>query len=417
MVTRLGKYSYSSLETYNGCPKKFQFAYIDKIAREPKKNAPTIMGGIAHRALEKIYTLAADGVLYPKEDMVQFYQDEWNNIAIDSIEVSSQYHTVDDYIKVGQKILEEYYDKFLPFNQDKLLGTEINLYFNLPESDFQFNCRIDRLSKRDDGVIEIVDYKTGTYLAKAKDKSYHFQMGLYLLAVRENYPDFKEIELVQYFLRHGEAVRYAMREDEEESLIEEFKQSINETIDATKRNDFPTKESSFCAFCDYAGMCPAKIHKLMLEDEEKSTIGDISAEKLKELANSYVEKDRDQKILKEEVEDLKAQLIEITRQHDMTTFESDFGKVSVSLKNDYKFITKTEDAKAVAALNFLCRESGLDEYFILDSRALMKDGIKKLRVDKDLVEKLEEFIVPHETKRVSFRKKSSKDNDDPKIIR
>ncbi len=417
MVKRLGKYSYSALDTFENCPKKFQFSYIDKIKREKKGNAPAIMGGIVHRVLEKLYKLGADKVLFPKEDMIRFYHEEWNNIVIDFIEVVSEYHTVDDYIKIGEDILSDYYDKFQPFQQSKLLGTELNLSYTLPNSDFLFSCRIDQLSKRDDGVIEIIDYKTGTHLAKPTDKNFHFQMGLYLLAVRANYPNFKEIELVQYFLRHGESVRYKMREDEEENLIEELRQAVIATIQATDLQSFPPKESPFCRFCDYADICPAKIHNQMLEDEEKSSDGDISPEKLKDIANRYIEKNKESKVLKEDLDALKAQLIEISKQHNISVFESDFGKVNVSIKNDYKFVTKTDDPKAFSELNYLCREAGLDDFFVLDSRALMKDGIKKQRIEQDLVDKLQQFIEEAETPRVTVKKKSEKDDDSPKIIR
>ncbi len=416
-MKRLGKYSYSSLNTFESCRKKFQFTYIDKIKREKKGNAPAIMGFIAHRVLEKLYKLGFENVLYPKDEMVKYYQDEWNKIVIDYIEVTSDFQTVDDYIKIGEQILCDYYDKFQPFNQDTLLGSELNLFFTLPETDFQFNCRIDRLSKRADGVIEIVDYQTGTFLAKATDKSFHFQMGLYLLAVRANYPDFKEIELVQYYLRHGETVRYRMREDEEDNLIEEFKQMIIETMNATSLKSFPPTESSFCKFCDYADICPAKIHNLMIEGEAESSTGELSAEMLKDLANKFIEKNKESKAVKEELDSLKAQLIEISKQHEISIFESDLGKVNVSIKNDLKFVTKTDDPKAFSELNYLCRESGLDDFFVLDSRALMKDGVKKQRLAPELQEKLQQFIEEVEVPRVTVKKKSEKDTDDRKIIR
>ena len=414
MVAPLGNYSYSALETFESCPKKFQFNYIDKVSIEKKGHAAAIMGNVVHSVLQVLYKRAFENNLMPKEEMFQMYKDEWNKYVIDYIEVTSDYQTVDDYISTGEKILDQYYDKFQPFNQSKLLGTELNLYFTLPNTDFKFKCRIDRLSRREDGVVEIVDYKTGTYLAKAKDKNYHFQMGIYLLAVRENYPDFKDIELVQYFLRHGEEVRYKMREDEEENLIEEFHQSIITTLQATELQSFTPKEGSHCTFCDFIEICPAKIHHLMLESE--TDIGEISAEKLKELANSFIEKNKEKKALDEDIESIKSQLYEISKQHNISIFESDFGKVNVSIKNDIKFITKTEDAQGFADLNALCRANGLDDFFVLDRTALMKDVIKKKRIEPSLLEKLQKYIIESEMVRINMRKKSSKDDDEPKII-
>ena len=91
--------------------------------------------------------------------------------------------------------------------------------------------------------------------------------------------------------------------------------------------------------------------------------------------------------------------------------------ISVSLKNDIKFVTKTDNPKEFAELNFLCREAGLDDYFVLDSRALMKEGVKKQRVKQELLETLQPFIKPTEIPRVTVRKKSEKSDDDPKIVR
>ena len=414
MVTKLGKYSYSALQTFESCPKKFQFTYIDKVSREKKGHAAAIMGNVVHTVLQKLYKHAFENVLVSKEDMNQFYKDEWNKYVIDYIEVTSDFKTVDDYITDGETILDAYYDKFQPFNQAKLLGTELNLYFTLPNTDFQFNCRIDRLSRREDGVVEIVDYKTGSLLSKAKDKNYYFQMGLYLLAVRANYPDFKEIELVQYFLRHGEEVRYQMREDEEENLIEQFHQAIIATLQATELNSFEPKESSHCNFCDFVEICPAKIHQIMLESETET--GEISALKLKELADAYIEKNKNIKALSEDIDAIKTQMVEIAKQHNISIFESEYGKVNVSIKNDIKFVTKTDNPEEFADLNALCRAQGLDEFFVLDRNALMKDLIKKHRAEQSLLDKLQKYIIESESLRFSVRKKSTKDDDEPNII-
>ena len=405
----LSQYSHSSLETFRKCPRQFKFRYIDSISREKKKNAPAIMGGIVHRGLEQLYKLGADGIILPKEDLKKLYKDEWNKLPIESIIVESSQHTIDDYIRIGEEILLKYYDKFKPFNQTTLLGTELKISFTLPGTNFKFNCRIDRLSKRDDGTIEIYDYKTGQHLARVNDLSYQYQMGLYLLSVMENFPDFKNIELVLYSLRHEEAVRCQMNEEMVDVLIEELKQDVVKILDAVKMNNFPVKESPLCNYCDYYEICPAKIHKLMLEDEEKTHKGEISPEKIKELADEYIQKNLQSRVLKDEMESLKVQLIEISKQYQMSSFEGDEGKVNLKLSKDSKFITKTENQKAFSELSFICREAGMEEFFKLDVLALMKEGVKKDRVDSELMERLQEFIKEKESARFFIKKKADDD--------
>ena len=78
-------YSYSSLETYNSCPQKFQFAYVDKVPKDKRVNAITYLGNAVHRVLQKLYKYGADGIVLPKDKMLELYQSEWNKLKIESI--------------------------------------------------------------------------------------------------------------------------------------------------------------------------------------------------------------------------------------------------------------------------------------------------------------------------------------------
>ena len=407
MVDKLARYSYSALDCYNSCPQKFKFEYVDKIKKESRQNAPALMGNIVHTALDNLYKLGADGIVMPVDDLKSFYKNEWESVGVENILVDSDFHTIDDYIRIGEEILIKYYEKHKPFNQSILLGTEQNLYFTLPGTDFPCKCRVDRMSKRDDGTIEIVDYKTGVRLAKVSDSSYYYQMGLYQLAVMENYPDFKNIEVVQYFLRHEEAVTRKFSEEELDSLVVEFKDAILETIHAQQTGSFQPQESGLCRFCEYYDICPAKIHGKLLEQEDEAT-GEIPALSLKELADTYIDKNSQMKVLKDELDALKEELKTAAKQYNISVFEGEDGKVSVAISNEYKFVTKTADFKKFADLSFLCREAGLEEFFSLDVNALMKEGFLKERFPEELAEKLKEYIEKREASRVTVRKTKQK---------
>jgi len=50
-------------------------------------------------------------------------------------------------------------------------------------------------------------------LPSARDASFREQMGLYQLAIQDRYPQYEEIELVQYALKYKEAVSCRFRPD------------------------------------------------------------------------------------------------------------------------------------------------------------------------------------------------------------
>ncbi|UCC45017.1 MAG: PD-(D/E)XK nuclease family protein, partial [Candidatus Zixiibacteriota bacterium] len=157
----LSSYSYSALDTYQSCPRRFKFAYVDRVKVVKTVTADTYLGTAVHRILKKVYALGADGILLPLEDALEEYHQEWQKLDRKALSVTSNYHTVDDYIRIGREILSRHYERYRPFNQGTLLGTEINLNFVLEGTPFKFRSIIDRLWKRDDGTVEICDYKTG----------------------------------------------------------------------------------------------------------------------------------------------------------------------------------------------------------------------------------------------------------------
>ncbi len=314
-------YSYSSLETFRVCPQKFQFSYIDKVPVEEKVAADTYLGSAVHRALRKLYTAGSDGVLIPRDEIVKFYRAEWNKLSRELLSVTSDFYTVDDYIRIGEEMLLKHYDKYQPFNRGTLLGAEMFLTCTLPNTPFKFRCIIDRLWKNESGEVEICDYKTGQSISRPQDPRFFFQMGLYQLAVQQNFPQYKNISVAQYFLRKDEVVAHRFNDDEILQLVEELRQAVLASLQATRLGEFPAQEGPQCNYCDYVNICPAKKHRQLLDEEERTGIP-ATAEKLKELANHYIQKNAESKAIKEELDTVKAELVELARDQEYVGFRS-----------------------------------------------------------------------------------------------
>ncbi|UCE23436.1 MAG: PD-(D/E)XK nuclease family protein [Candidatus Zixiibacteriota bacterium] len=400
----LSSYSFSSLDTYRVCPRKFKYAYVDRVPIPPKVTADTYLGNAVHRVLRKLYTLGADGILMPMDRAIEAYLEEWQKLDRNSITSPSDYYTIDDYIRIGKEMLVRHYEHYQPFDQGTLLGAEMHLTFQLPGTPFKFKSYIDRLWKKDDGTVEICDYKTGQSTILPHDRRFVYQMGLYQLAVQANFPQYESVDLAQYLLRKDEIVSHRLRPDELDMLAEQLRLDVNDTIESTRKDDFPAQEGSHCTYCSYHHLCPAKIHRRMLEEEEQSgDTGEISALQLKELADEYLRVYSDSKRIDAELDGIKEKLLNIARDHDLSRFDGDSGKVTVSVSRKDEFISKTRDQKAFAQLSALCRKLQLDEYFSLDARGLMKEVYQKKRLPDDILNQLKEFVVEVERSRVTAK--------------
>lgn len=401
----LSRYSHSALETFRNCPRQFKFARIEKVEVPRKLEAHTLLGNIVHRRLKELYQWAADSRLYPLDDLLKVYDADWEKEAANVV-VSSEHKSVDDYIESGRKMLAAYYERFQPFDHGKLLGAEMRLNFTLPGTRFSIIAIVDRLMRRPDGVIEICDYKTGRTLPQGPtDPSYLRQMALYQLAVQTKFPHFDEIELLQYHLLHEEPTPYRMPPEQLDELAEQFRVEIQATINAERRDDFPTQESGLCNFCDFYNLCPAKRHRLAIEAEEKKGEEKSPAQRAAELANRFIENDRRMKDLKNEQTALREDILSAAKELDVTKIAGDEADISVRIKPELKLPTKSGDPDRFAELSFLAGQWGLEECFTLEGKILLRDIYDKGRLSEEQRQKLEEFISTVETSRVSVVKK------------
>ena len=408
----LSRYSHSSLGTWRTCPRKFKFNYIDK-AKVPDRVTPdAYLGSSIHRILNKLYSLGADGIVIPFEDVMQMYSEEWKKVDLKAIVLIKDFYTVDDYIRMGREMITHHYEKYTPFKIGTLLGTELKLTFDLPNSPFKGNAIIDKLLKLDDGTIQIIDYKTGKNIPKVTDPAFRYQMGLYQIAVQQNFPQYENIEQVQIYLRPDETISHKMSDDELDLIAYELRNQIVETIEAEKTDNFPTKESNLCDYCDYYELCPAKRHQLLLESGNQDDGDDLSFEQqgLK-LANKYLEIYEKYNKYKNELDVLKTEVKEYARENDLSKIVGDRGELSVRIAEDIKFISKSKDSNAFANLSALARKYNLEDYFELDVRALMKDKYKKQQFSPEQMEEFAKYVINQEssTVRVKFKKDNNKE--------
>ncbi len=392
-------YSYSSLGSFRNCPRQYKFSKIDKVKIPVKVNIEAYLGNVIHRVLQQLYNRGANNKLMPLEEALQLYQEEIEKVDQENLTIVSEYLSIDDYIGQGREMLTSHYEKYKPFDQGVQYRTEATLRFTLPGTNFNFIAKIDRLWKNEKGIIEICDFKTGKTLPRSGDINFFHQMGLYQLAVMKNYPMLEDIEVAQYFLRFGEVVRDVITPDRLEMLAEDIKQEIFAIQDAIKFNNFPPQESPLCNYCGYFELCPAKRHKIFLEDDESENIDrqKLAFDKTTEFIDKYIQA----RTLKAEIDALKDDLDKLSVELDLTKFKGKGGSVKVTHKTDEKFITKSRSEIDYANLTALARELGLEEYFSINARSLMKEIYKLNRLEPEQMEKLAKFVITEESIRVT----------------
>lgn len=274
-------FSHSRINSFETCPKKYEFAYVLKAPRGPA-GVEAFMGNRVHEALEWLYREVRACRLPDEEDVVARYVSAWDAEWSDDVRVTRADRTPDDYRAIGEKAARDYFRRYQPFDQGVTVGLELKITLRLDE-DHEVLGYVDRLVKVADGVWEIHDYKTGASLLTQDKADADRQLALYELAVREMYPDAREVSLVWHYLAFDHEVRSCRSPQQLADLREQVLASIRH-IEA--QTAFPTKISSLCDWCDYKATCPAWSH---LAAVDALPPGERSTEPLVALVDRYAE--------------------------------------------------------------------------------------------------------------------------------
>jgi len=389
----MATYSYSKISCFEQCPLKFKFQYIDKIKTEIEQSIEAFLGSMVHESLEKLYTDLKFQKLMKLNDVLDFYNDLWQKNWNDAIVIVKKGYSKENYHKMGEKFITDYYNHYYPFDQSKVLGLETTEFVDLNDK-YKFHVRIDRLNEANEGVYEIHDYKTGGYLPEQAKFDEDRQLALYSLWVLKTFGNVKRIKLIWHYLAFDKEI---VSERTQDQLMKLRRGTIDRIKKIEAAKDFPSVVTRLCDWCQFRPVCPHFKHLYKIENMK-------AEEYLKDdgvkLVNNYAELEKKIKDLSEELEKVRQTLIDFAKKEEVdVVFGSDI-KASISSYESFKFPSKNERAE----LNEIIKKLGLwNDLAIVDTYELAKK-IKNKELHEDFIKLLDKFIKKEKTDIVRLSK-------------
>jgi RecB family exonuclease len=224
--------SASRLSSFERCPAAY---FYDYILFEPRgHNKYSLLGNVVHSVLEHIdfnQPLNYFEMANLFEDYVAHHDKEG--------EITS------DLLDIGRQILAEYCqthvnDEWHVEAKEKAFAIVIG-----PALVVGYIDRVDILGN----TCTYTDYKTGRKEVPYKDVPNDFQLGIYALAMKKYYPNYRIIGQLEY-LRSGRIKSHEFTITDLETMESRLIATINKIIET---NTFhPTPNKSFCFWCSHA---------------------------------------------------------------------------------------------------------------------------------------------------------------------
>lgn len=395
-------YSYSRLATFEDCPLRYKFNYLDRIKRE-EESIEAFLGSRFHETMEKLYRELQFRVC-SLEELLNYYEEQWSKNYHPRILVVRKERKADDYKNLGLRCIEDYYRRYYPFNQGRTLALEKRVLIDLKgDGRYLIQGYIDRIDQLSDGTYEIHDYKTSANLPEQGYLDKDRQLALYQIGVHNLWAEATKVRLIWHYVAFDKEMS-SQRSLEELERLKEDTISLIEKIENTE--EFLPQESALCSWCPYPDLCPRQKHYYQVEKlPVKDYLNDDGVKLVNTFANFKLEKRKYEEKIKEideELEKLKEAVIKYAAREGLEVITGSDHKLKISEKQKVSLPSKNSpERKALEEL--LEQLHKLEEVSTLDTYALEKI-IKEERWNRNILEKIRDFYKIETVKTVSLGK-------------
>jgi putative RecB family exonuclease len=238
------------------CPLMFRLRVVDKVPEPP--NAAAARGTLVHAVLDRLFDLPA-GSRTPDE-AAALLEPEWARLLAKDAGLGTLFASpleLTEWLASAKSLLGRYFtledpNRLEPAEREWFVRTTVG------EGDDRLVLRgvVDRLDVAPNGLLRVVDYKTGNAPPAGYEAKNLFQMKFYALVLwrlRGVVP--KRLQLI--FLGSGDVLTYDPDERDLRAVERKIAAVWSAIRAAAERRRWPTSPSRLCDWCSFKPICPA----------------------------------------------------------------------------------------------------------------------------------------------------------------
>jgi CRISPR/Cas system-associated exonuclease Cas4 (RecB family) len=252
---KYGPWSYSKINAWLECPRKFKYWYVDKVPMEWEDTVPTQRGTLIHL----IFELNRD---LKKIKAHKDFKDILQKKILSPEDIKGCFKVYDSFVKSkeGQSIMSK-----TRLFAELPLGLDHELNFTRYDDSPFLRGYVDAafVNENNDKSMVIVDWKSGRH--KPKDKQDWTQLLYYSIGMFSANPNLEKVVLAFVYVEHNKMNLKIVTRDE----LPRYKQSLYNTTDKIEEDVvFPKNQTHLCDYCFYRHHCDSDVTTDGLTNED-----------------------------------------------------------------------------------------------------------------------------------------------------
>ena len=244
---RMRWHSVSSTREYEGCPRRYRYAYVDRLPQDRDVPIPWRIGSAVHAALEAAYRSKQE---VPDRPLV-------GGLPTALVALRSSWDRLDlpyddgRYREAGRQVERTLREDVLEV--DEIVGVELPLRTSLATG-LRIAGFLDLLLRRDATTLEIVDHKVTARRTSSSEVAADLQLNLYGSLVRATWPDTTTLRATLHYPTGPDLVSSMLTD---EGMAAARAQVERTALQASTDTTFVPRPAAHCDHCPWRPRCPA----------------------------------------------------------------------------------------------------------------------------------------------------------------
>ncbi|MFF2084310.1 RecB family exonuclease [Nocardia sp. NPDC058176] len=241
----------SRASDFKQCPLKYRLRAIDRIPEPPTRAA--VRGTVVHTVLEDLFGLPADE--RQPDRAAELVPDAWDRVrgerdGLDELVAEGGPEALFDEVR---RLVASYYEledprRFEPHALEERVEAEL-------DGDIPLRGFVDRIDVAPNGMLRVVDYKTGRSPGPMHEARALFQLKFYALMILRT-RDIVPAQLRLIYLADKILLTYTPDREELDRFERILTALWRAILEAGRTGDFPPNRGSMCRYCDFQHLCP-----------------------------------------------------------------------------------------------------------------------------------------------------------------